>query len=218
MSQKRFIAKNGLDNNNQTITNVANPQNAQDAATKSITDNIDLKSGSAFTQANNAYSVANTGVVQAQAAFGQANNAYAKANSVVLTITGTANQIDANSSTGNVLLSLPSNINVNSNSASSINLTSNNSFTGNTYISWSFNSTYSNNSTLQTTANLTFTPSSGVLRSTGFAAKGGLLEHANVISVDYAITDGYNAISAGPITIANNITVSIPSGSTWTII
>ena len=195
MSQKRFIAKNGLDNNNQTVTNVSDPVNLQDAATKNITDSIDLKAGSAYSQAN---------------------SAYAKANSVVLTITGTANQIVANSSTGNVLLSLPSSINVNSNSASSINLTENNSFSGNTYISWSFNS--SSNNTLQTTANLTFTPSSGVLRSTGFAAKGGLLEHANVISVDYAITDGYNAISAGPITIANNITVSIPSGSTWTIV
>ena len=195
MSQKRFIAKNGLDNNNQTVTNVSDPVNLQDAATKNITDSIDLKAGSAYSQAN---------------------SAYAKANSVVLTITGTANQIVANSSTGNVLLSLPSSINVNSNSASSINLTENNSFSGNTYISWSFNS--SSNNTLQTTANLTFTPSSGVLRSTGFAAKGGLLEHANVISVDYDITDGYNAISAGPITIANNITVSIPSGSTWTIV
>lgn len=195
MSQKRFIAKNGLDNNNQTVTNVSDPVNLQDAATKNITNSIDLKAGSAYSQAN---------------------SAYAKANSVVLTITGTANQIVANSSAGNVLLSLPSSINVNSNSASSINLTENNSFSGNTYISWSFNS--SSNNTIQTTANLTFTPSSGVLRSTGFAAKGGLLEHANVISVDYAITDGYNAISAGPITIANNITVSIPSGSTWTIV
>lgn len=34
MAQKRFIAKNGLDNNSQTITNVANPVNAQDVATR----------------------------------------------------------------------------------------------------------------------------------------------------------------------------------------
>lgn len=195
MSQKRFISKNGLDNNNQTIINVADPVNNTDAATKNVTDSIDSKASSAYAQANSAYT---------------------KANSVVITITGTANQILANSSAGNVLLSLPSTINVNSNSSSSINLTANNNFSGNTYISWSFNS--SGNNTLQTTANLTFTPSSGVLRSTGFAAKAGLLEHANIIGVDYEISDGYNAISGGPVTIANNIVVTIPTGSTWTII
>lgn len=38
MISKRFVAKNGLDNNSQTITNVANPALAQDAATKSYVD------------------------------------------------------------------------------------------------------------------------------------------------------------------------------------
>ena len=36
---KRFIAKNGLDNNNQTITNVADPVNSQDVATKNFASN-----------------------------------------------------------------------------------------------------------------------------------------------------------------------------------
>jgi hypothetical protein len=34
MATKRFLAKNGLDNSSQTITNVADPVNAQDAATR----------------------------------------------------------------------------------------------------------------------------------------------------------------------------------------
>lgn len=38
MPTKRFIARNGLDNNNQTITNVAKPVNDTDATTKSFTD------------------------------------------------------------------------------------------------------------------------------------------------------------------------------------
>jgi hypothetical protein len=36
---KKFIAKNGLDSNAQTITNVADPVNAQDAATKNFSTN-----------------------------------------------------------------------------------------------------------------------------------------------------------------------------------
>lgn len=54
MSTKRFISKNGLDNNNQTITNVADPINSSDAATKNITDSISVRSNSSFNVANSA--------------------------------------------------------------------------------------------------------------------------------------------------------------------
>jgi len=45
----------------------------------------------------------------------------------------------------------------------------------------------------------------------------GLYEMKNVISVNYSIASGNNAMSAGPITINSNISVTIPSGSTWVI-
>lgn len=46
MSTKRFVAKHGLDNNSQTISNVANPVDAQDAATKAFAaDASNLASG-----------------------------------------------------------------------------------------------------------------------------------------------------------------------------
>jgi len=38
MTSKRFVVKNGLDNNGQTITNVANPVNTTDGASKSYVD------------------------------------------------------------------------------------------------------------------------------------------------------------------------------------
>ena len=46
----------------------------------------------------------------------------------------------------------------------------------------------------------------------------GLYEHAHTISVNYSITSGNNALTAGPITINNGISVTVPTGSSWIII
>lgn len=43
-------------------------------------------------------------------------------------------------------------------------------------------------------------------------------ENDQTITSDYTITSNKNAMSAGPITINNGITVTIPSGSVWSII
>jgi hypothetical protein len=41
--------------------------------------------------------------------------------------------------------------------------------------------------------------------------------NSNVLSENVSITTGYNASSAGPLTIANNVVVTIANSSTWTI-
>lgn len=41
--------------------------------------------------------------------------------------------------------------------------------------------------------------------------------NANILTENVSITTGYNASSAGPLTIANNVTVTIANSSTWTI-
>ena len=46
----------------------------------------------------------------------------------------------------------------------------------------------------------------------------GLYEMANTISANYAITSGNNAMSAGPIVVNSGVSVTIPSGSRWTIV
>jgi hypothetical protein len=46
----------------------------------------------------------------------------------------------------------------------------------------------------------------------------GLYEHAHTISANYSITSGNNAITAGPITINNGISVTVPTGSVWMIV
>ena len=46
----------------------------------------------------------------------------------------------------------------------------------------------------------------------------GLYEHANTISADYSITSGNNALSSGAMTIDTGVSVTVPTGSTWTIV
>lgn len=57
----------------------------------------------------------------------------------------------------------------------------------------------------------------------GGGAQGGFTdgcfyENDLTVSYDYTITTNKNAMSAGPITIASGVTVTVPSGSTWSII
>jgi hypothetical protein len=62
----------------------------------------------------------------------------------------------------------------------------------------------------------------GVWKSLGGAVGGGssgvFYENEKTVTADYTITSSKNAMSAGPITIANGVTVTIPDGSVWTIV
>jgi hypothetical protein len=46
----------------------------------------------------------------------------------------------------------------------------------------------------------------------------GVYEHSNTISANYTIASGNNAASFGPITVASGVSVTVPSGSVWTVI
>ena len=59
--------------------------------------------------------------------------------------------------------------------------------------------------------------------SIGGGATGGggdavFVETNQTITADYTLTSGFNAMSAGPVTIANGVTVTIPTGATWTVV
>lgn len=43
-------------------------------------------------------------------------------------------------------------------------------------------------------------------------------ENDKTLTSNYTITTGKNAMSAGPITINSGVTVTVPSGSVWTIV
>ena len=46
----------------------------------------------------------------------------------------------------------------------------------------------------------------------------GYVENANTIATSASINTGNNAISAGPVSINSGVTVTIPSGSVWTVV
>ena len=57
----------------------------------------------------------------------------------------------------------------------------------------------------------------------GGGAKGGgadqvFFENDQAVTTDYTMTSGKNAVTAGPVTINNGITVTVPSGSVWSIV
>lgn len=49
-------------------------------------------------------------------------------------------------------------------------------------------------------------------------ANSGLFEHSATVSQNYTIQNGNNAVSGGPVTIDSGVTVTVPSGSSWTIV
>jgi hypothetical protein len=54
--------------------------------------------------------------------------------------------------------------------------------------------------------------------ATGGGSDQAFYENDSVITADYTITTGKNAMTVGPVTIASGVTVTIPTGSVWAII
>ena len=83
----------------------------------------------------------------------------------------------------------------------------------------------------KTGSNLTFNSATGALGATSYTgdgsnltgvasavADGCIYENSQTISSNYTISTNKNALSAGPITIANGVTLTVPSGSVYTIV
>lgn len=54
--------------------------------------------------------------------------------------------------------------------------------------------------------------------ATGGGADQIFFENGQTVTVDYSVTSGNNAGTFGPVTVATGITVTVPSGSTWSIV
>lgn len=54
--------------------------------------------------------------------------------------------------------------------------------------------------------------------ATGGGSDDVFYENAQTVTQNYTLTAGKNAMSAGPITIADGVTVTAPTGATWSVI
>ena len=66
---------------------------------------------------------------------------------------------------------------------------------------------------------ITVNSTSFVVGSNGLKLTNGpFIEAIANVTVDYTMTSGYNAMTPGPITISSGVTVTVPSGSVWTVV
>jgi len=64
----------------------------------------------------------------------------------------------------------------------------------------------------------TFTLAEIPTGATGGGTDAVFYENDQTVTADYTITTDKNAMSAGPVTINTGVTVTVPSGSVWTIV
>jgi hypothetical protein len=67
-------------------------------------------------------------------------------------------------------------------------------------------------------AKLLYKPSTGEFQMSTPVASNGIVVNAQTITADYTIAAGYNASSAGPVTVGSGVTVTVDSGSRWAVI
>jgi hypothetical protein len=58
----------------------------------------------------------------------------------------------------------------------------------------------------------------GVANATTVRASNGIVVNSQTVSADYTIASGDNGLSAGPVTVSSGITVTVSSGSVWTVV
>lgn len=67
-------------------------------------------------------------------------------------------------------------------------------------------------------AKLLYKPSTGEFKSPELVASNGIVVNSQTVTADYTIPSGSNAMSAGAVAVASGVTVTVSSGSVWTIV
>jgi hypothetical protein len=67
-------------------------------------------------------------------------------------------------------------------------------------------------------AKLLYQPSTGEFQSAVLNSNNGIFVNSATVSTSYSIASGSNAGSFGPISVASGVTVTVPTGSTWSVV
>lgn len=67
-------------------------------------------------------------------------------------------------------------------------------------------------------ANLLYKPSTGELTSQHLVASNGIFVNSQTVSTNYTIAAGSSGTSSGPMTVNNNITVTVATGARWVVL
>ena len=65
---------------------------------------------------------------------------------------------------------------------------------------------------------LLYKPSTGEFKADALVAQNGIVVNSATVTANYTIPTGSNAMSAGPITIDDGISVTVPTGSNWVVL
>lgn len=155
------------------------------------------------------------------------------ANSAITTANIASSNATAATNTANTALSTANGISATANAAMP---KAGGTFTGDVI----FNTTTSTTIPVGTSGQRPGTPTAGMIRfnssilqyegyngtawgTIGGGAKGGgtdqvFIENDQSVTTDYTLTAGKNAVTAGPITVNNGVTVTIPSNQSWSIV
>ena len=77
---------------------------------------------------------------------------------------------------------------------------------------------YNNSGAFGASSSFTYTSGTGALRAPEMEVSNGLFVNNLTVGTSYSIPSGYSATSAGPITIASGVTVTVPSGGKWVVL
>jgi len=119
---------------------------------------------------------------------------------------------------GNVLTSTGSAWTSNALPATGISITDDTTSNSTRYITMTANTSGQITTENVSSTKFYFNPSTGQTSSSLFSSENGIFINKNNVSSNVTIGSGYNAMSAGTVTISNGVSVTVGSGSRWVVL